>query len=126
MNSSNEKKSKFGQAALRVAAYIVLLNAVLSGCAGSLGSNRAAIVGESEIYNEIKVVGPVADLRRVRIRKRMQQADGASQATVGDFTGAPLTTSHVRFIPWPPNQMSQFGRFPPASVQALDRPGDEK
>ena len=96
MNSSNEKKSKFGQAALRVAAYIVLLNAVLSGCAGSLGSNRAAIVGESEIYNEIKVVGPVADLRRVRIRKRMRQATGVSQTTASDFTGMPLTLSQTR------------------------------
>ena len=125
MNSSNEKKSNFGQAALRVAAYIVLLNAVLSGCAGSLSTDRAGIVGESEIYDEIKVVGPVADLRRVRIRKRMQQVAGVSQATVRGFTGAPLSTSGVRIIPWSPIQISQFGRFPPASVQALDLPVDD-
>ena len=82
MNSSNENKSKVGQAALKFAAYIVLLNAVMSGCAGSLGTNRAAIFSESEIYEEIKVTGPVADTRRVRIRKRMQQDSDESQATV--------------------------------------------
>ena len=78
MNSSNQKKSNIGQAAIRFAAYIVLLNAVMSGCAGSLGTNRAAIVGDSETYEEIKVVRPVADLRRVRFRKREQQFAGVS------------------------------------------------
>ena len=96
MNSSYEKKSNFGHAALRFAAYIVLINAVLSGCAGSLGTNRAGIVGEYNIYEEIKVVGPVADPRRVRIRRKIQQAPGVSQATVGDSTVSPLTTSRLR------------------------------
>ena len=82
MNSPNENESKFGQAALKFAAFVVLLNAVMSGCAGSLGTNRAAILSESAIYDEIKVTGPVADTRRVRIRKRMQQDSDESQATV--------------------------------------------
>ena len=125
MNSSNENKSKFGQAALKFAAYIVLLNAVLSACAGSLGTNRAAIFSESEIYEEIKVTGPVADTRRVRIRKRMQQDSDESQATVVNFTTAPLTTWGVRLIPWAPIQASQFGRFPPATVQALNPTAEE-
>ena len=84
MNSSNEQKNTIGQAALRTAAYVVLLNAVLSGCVGSLGSNRASVAGEASIYDEIKVTRTIVDPRRVRIRKRMpHEADLYDPTIVG-------------------------------------------
>ena len=125
MNSSNEQKNYLGQAALRTAAYVVLLNAVLSGCAGSLGSIRASVAGEASIYNEIKVTRTISDPRRVRIRKRTpDEADlydpGPAPAFVNDNTA-----SGPRFIPAPPSQSLLTERFPPASIQPLDLPDDD-
>ena len=96
MNSSNEKKINLGQAALRGAAYIVLLNAALLGFAGDLDNRQTIVVAESEIYAEVTVIEPAVNLRRVRIRKRMRQATGVSQTTASDFTGMPLTLSQTR------------------------------
>ncbi len=79
MNSSNYNKT-FAQAALESAVYLVVLNALLSGCASSPDSKQAAIVDEAEIYAEIVVSSPVADPRRVRSREKTRKAAGASQA----------------------------------------------
>ncbi len=79
MNSTNYNKT-FAQAALESAVYLVVLNALLSGCASSPDSKQAAIVDEAEIYAEIVVSSPVADPRRVRSREKTRKAAGASQA----------------------------------------------
>ncbi len=81
MNSSNHNKT-FAQATLKSAACLVLLNAVLSGCASSPDTRQASLVDEPDIYEEVAVQSPVADPRRIRSRKRVRQAAGASQAAV--------------------------------------------
>ncbi len=86
MNSSNEEKNNLGPAALKVAAYIVLLNAAVAGCAGSPDTNQEVNAPFSAIYEEIVVTGPVPDLRRVRIKKKVQQAAGVSPASVPALT----------------------------------------
>ena len=81
MNSTNRNKT-FAQAALKSAACLVLLNTVLSGCASSPDARQASFVDELEIYEEVAGQGPLADPRRIRSRKRVRKAAGASQAAV--------------------------------------------
>ncbi len=125
MNNSNDKKTNFGETVLKAVVYIVILNTAVSACVGSHGTQRADTVSASAIYDEIKVVGPVADTRRVRIKKRTQEAADVSQAAVIDFTESPLNTPSARFVPWPSIQTNQFGQIPLASAETIIRSADE-
>ncbi len=72
----------FGHAALKAAAYIVLLNAMLTGCASSSGNRQHTIGSESEIYKEVAVQGPVSNPGRVRRQNKFRKVAGVSQAAV--------------------------------------------
>ncbi len=72
----------FGQVTLRATAYIVILNAMLMGCASSSDTRQHAIGSEPEIYGEVTVQGPVSNPRRVRNQNKVRKAAGISQAAV--------------------------------------------
>ena len=74
--------NSFGHAALKAAAYIVLLHAMLTGCASSSGNRQHATGSESEIYKEVAVQGPVSKPRRVRRQNKFRKVAGVSQAAV--------------------------------------------
>ncbi len=78
----NNNESTFAQAALKAAAIIVLLNALLTGCAGSPDTRQQLINSDSEIFEEITVHGPLSNPGRIRSRNKVRKAAGISQAAV--------------------------------------------
>ena len=78
----NNNKSTFGHAALNAAATIVLLNALLTGCAGSSDTRQQVIDSDSEIFEEVSVDGPVSNPGQLRSRNKVRKAAGISQAAV--------------------------------------------
>ena len=81
MNRSNNEKT-IAQAALKCAAYIIILNAVMTGCASNADTRLEAVASESDIYEEISVQGTISDPKRVRNQNRLRKAAGVSQAAV--------------------------------------------